>query len=233
MDDRKPQLALLARRVGRSARRAVVTLVVAGAAWAARAAWQIRLAAAGVPASGPPDQGDGRHRPLTSLENSYHFVSALGDAAVLLCAAAFLAWLLRIRDNAAALSGRPPRHPWPWVYAGWVTPVANLWLPRSLVVDVHRAIAPGQRLPRCVNWWWGLWLAGSLSAVGLMYCTGSTDSVIERAYTDVWQLLAADAMVVGAAVAATVMVRTLTTAQQSRTVPLHRPRLSFDPPVQR
>nr|WP_308432701.1 DUF4328 domain-containing protein [Streptomyces naganishii] len=187
-----------------------------GAAWAARAAWQIRLAAAGAPASGPPDRGDGRHRPLTSLENSYHLVSALGDAAVLLCAAAFLAWLLRIRDNAAALSGRPLRHAWPWVYAGWVTPVANLWLPRAVVVDVHRAIAPGQRLPRCVNWWWGLWLAGSLSGAGLMY-TGTTDSVIERAYTDVWQLVAADAMVVAAAVAAILVVRTLTAAQRTRT----------------
>ncbi|WEH32180.1 DUF4328 domain-containing protein [Streptomyces sp. AM 4-1-1] len=211
------------RSVRGPARCAVTTLALAGAAWAARAVWQIRLAAAGQPSSGPPEQGGGRHRPLTALENTYHFVSSLGDAATVLCAIAFLMWLSRARDNARALSGERPRRAWPWVYAGWIVPVVNLWVPRGIVVDIHRASAPGERLPRVVNWWWGLWLAGSLSGVGLMY-TESADGVIARAYTDLPFLLTADTAVVGAAVAGVLVVRTLTGTQRERlpgTVP-HR-----------
>ncbi len=197
---------------------AIVALVLAGAAWVARAVWQIRLAAAGQPPSGPPERGDGGHRSLTALENSYHLVSSLGDAVTALCAITFLAWLWRVRDNARSLSGRRPHYAWPWMYAGWIVPVANLWIPRGIVADIHRASAPGERLPRAVNWWWGLWLAGTLSGAGLMY-SGTTDAVIARAYTHLSPLLAADAAVVGAAVAAVLVVRALTAAQQTH---LHR-----------
>lgn len=193
----------------------MAALVLAGAAWVARALWHVRLAAAGVPASGLPDQGDGRHRPPTALEDAYHVVSALGDMVTVLCAITFLIWLSRVRDNARALSGQPPRYAWPWVYAGWIVPIANLWVPRGIVADIHRASAPGERLPRSVNWWWGLWLAGMLSGVGLMYAN-STDQVIARAYENVQLLLVADAAVVGAAAAAIFVVRSLTEAQQQR-----------------
>lgn len=67
----------------------MAALVLAGAAWAARALWQIRLATAGMPASGPPDQGEGKRRPLTALEDGYHIVTTLGSAATVLCATAF------------------------------------------------------------------------------------------------------------------------------------------------
>ncbi|MEU3221430.1 DUF4328 domain-containing protein [Streptomyces sp. NPDC006971] len=197
------------------ARCAVAGFVLAGAAWVARAAWQVRLAVAGPPPSGLPDQGDGRHRPLTGLEDAYHIISALGDAATLLCAVAFLVWLLRMRDNARVLSGQAPHYAWPWVYAGWIVPVVNLWVPRGIVVDVHQKSAPGERLPRVVNWWWGLWLAGMLSGVGLMY-TDSTDDIIARAYMDAQFLVAADTAVLGAAVAGAFVVRALTAAQQKR-----------------
>lgn len=203
------------RPVRGAARGAAGALVLAGVAWAARALWQIRLATIGMPASGPPDQGDGQHRPLTSLEDGYHLVTTLGSAATVLCAITFLIWLSRVRDNAHTLSGQPPRYAWPWIYAGWIVPVANLWVPRGIVADIHRASAPGERLPHAVNWWWGLWLAGMLSGTGLMYAV-PTDHVIERAYHNVYPLLAADAAVVAAAVAGVFVVRALTTAQRRR-----------------
>jgi len=199
-----------------AAHRAVAALVLAGAAWAARAVWQIRLAAAGQPLSGPPDQGDGKHRPLNALENTYHFVSSLADVTTVLCAIAFLAWLWRARDNALALSGRPLRDAWPWVYAGWIVPIVNLWIPRRIIADIYRASAPDDRMPRIVNWWWGLWLVSILSATGLMYTDTTTDAVIARAYTDLPPLLMADAAVVGAAVTGVFVVRALTAAQQKR-----------------
>jgi len=203
------------RTVRGSAHLAVAGLGLAGLAWALRAVWHIRLAVAGVPASGLPDQGEGRHRPLTSLENSYHLVSAAGDLLTVVCAALFIGWLWRMRDNARALSGERPRYAGIWVYASWIVPIANLWIPRGIVADIHHKSAPDQKLPAVVNVWWALWLVGSLSGFGLMY-DGDTDHVIARAYQGVTGLLVADLAVVGAAVAAILMVRTLTAVQLVR-----------------
>ena len=197
-----------------SARLAVAGLVLVGAAWALRAVWQVRLAVAGEPASGPPDQGEGRHRPLNALENSYHLVSAAGNVLVLLCAALFIGWLWRMRDNARALSGEPPRYSGIWVYASWVVPIVNLWFPRGIVADIHHRSAPGRKLPAVVNVWWALWLVGMVTGVGLTY-DDSTDEIIARAYHGVTGLLLADLAVVGAAVAAVLMVRTLTDTQHA------------------
>ncbi|MEU6352804.1 DUF4328 domain-containing protein [Streptomyces sp. NPDC047072] len=194
---------------------AVVMLGIAGVAWALRAVWQVRLAVAGVPASGLPDQGEGRHRPLTALENSYHVVSAVGDVATLFCAAFFIMWLWQVRDNARTLSGHPPRYLGIWVYAGWIVPIVNLWFPRGIVADAFRGSAPDRPLPRSVNVWWALWLIGMLTDLGLNY-SGSTDAMIARAYSNVSTLLVADLAVVGAAIAAIVMVRTLTALQLER-----------------
>jgi hypothetical protein len=191
---------------------AVAALLLAGAAWVVRAVWEIRLAVAGEPASGPPDRGDGNHRALTALEDSYHFVVTLGGVAALICAFAFLAWLWRVRDNARILSGSPARHLGIWVYLGWIVPIVNLWVPRGLVVDVYERSTGGKPAPLVLNVWWVLWLVGMLSGVGLVY-EDSKDEVIERAYTELWPLLASDAAVVGAAVAAVFVVRAVTAAQ--------------------
>ncbi|WP_329149443.1 DUF4328 domain-containing protein [Streptomyces sp. NBC_01456] len=197
---------------------AVATLVLAGAAWAARAVWQIRLTVAGQPPSGPLDQGENHY---------HHLVINLGDAAIVLCAVAFLLWLWRVRDNAGTLSGQRPRYAGPWVHAGWIVPIASLWIPRGIIADIHRASAPDKRLPHAVNWWWGLWLVGFLGGAGLY--AGTTNTVIARAYTDTPLLLVTDAAVIGAAVAAILVVRALTAVQQNH---IHQhPRRGAEPAV--
>ncbi|MGW2643276.1 DUF4328 domain-containing protein [Streptomyces sp. NPDC001348] len=198
---------------------AVGGLLLAGAAWTARAVWHMRLSLAGEPASGPPDQGEGVHRTLTGLEDSYHVVSALGDGATLICALAFLSWLWRVRDDARALSPEPPRYSGIWVYLGWVVPIMNLWVPRGIVADAYGKSVPGRPLPRSLNVWWGLWLVGMLSGAGLLY-KDSTDEVIERAYSEVWPLLTADAAIVGAAIAGAFVVRAVSAAQRARVAAL-------------
>lgn len=210
------------RPVRGAARCAVTALALAALAWAARGVWHVRLALTGQPASGPPHQGDGVHRPLTGLEDSYHLVSSVGGVVTVVCALAFLSWLDRVRDNARALSGAQPRYAYPWLFAGWIVPVVNLWIPRGIVADAHRSVFPDRRLPAVVNWWWGLWLAGLAGGVGIVYAD-STDEVIVRAYTDVLPLLAADTAIVAAAGTAALMIRTLTTAQQQRMDETTRP----------
>ncbi|AYN40344.1 DUF4328 domain-containing protein [Streptomyces dangxiongensis] len=203
------------RFVAKTGRLAAGGLLLAGAAWVARAVWEVRLALAGEPASGPPDQGGGEHRPLNSLENSYHLVTSLGGGAVVLCALLFLSWLARVRDNARALSGEEPKYAGIWLYLGWIVPLVNLWFPRGIVADAFRRTAPGRRLPVSVDVWWVLWVIGMLSGVGLLY-EDSTDEIITRAYTEVWPLLASDAAVVGAAVAGALAVRAVTAVQTER-----------------
>ncbi|MFF5365765.1 DUF4328 domain-containing protein [Streptomyces sp. NPDC013187] len=201
------------RPVRGAARCAVAALVLAGVVWVARALWEIRLAAAGEPASGPPDQGGGVHRPPNTLEDSYHLVTSVGGAVTAVCAIVFLLWLDRMRDNATALSGEAPRYGYGWLWVGWIVPVMNLWIPRGLVADVHRSVFPERRLPAVVNWWWGLWLAGLAGGVGIVYAD-DTDEIIARAYDGVLPLLGADLVIVAAAGAAALMVHRLTTAQQ-------------------
>ncbi|MFF8015788.1 DUF4328 domain-containing protein [Streptomyces sp. NPDC007929] len=203
------------RPVRGAARCAVAALALAALAWVARAVWHLRLSLAGQPASGPPDQGEGVHRPLNALEDSYHLVASFGSAVTAVCALAFLFWLDQVRDNAKTLSGTAPRYGYPWLWLGWIVPVVNLWIPRSVVADVHRSVFPELRLPAVVNWWWGLWLAGLAGGVGIIYAD-DTDEVIARAYSEVWPLLAADLVIVAAAVAAALMIHTLTTAQRQR-----------------
>nr|WP_099053252.1 DUF4328 domain-containing protein [Streptomyces griseochromogenes] len=190
-------------------------LLLAALAWVVRGVWEIRLAVAGEPASGPPDQGNGVHRPLNGLEDSYHLVTSLGGGVAFLCALLFLAWLWRVRDNARALSGQTPKYAGIWVCFGWIVPIANLWFPRGIVADAYRTTAPGRKLPVSVNVWWGCWLTGMLSGVGIVY-RDSTDEIIARAYDEVWPLLLSDAAVVGAAVAGAFAVRAVTAVQLER-----------------
>lgn len=167
----------------------------------------------GEPASGPPNQGEGRHRPLNALEDSYHLVSTAGSFLTLVCAALFIGWLWRMRDNARALSGERPRYAGIWVYAAWFVPIANLWIPRGIVTDIHHQSAPDRKLPVVVNVWWALWLVGMVTGLGLMH-DGDTDDLIARAYNGVTTLLVADLAVVGAAVAGILMVGALTAVQR-------------------
>ena len=171
------------RPVRGAARCAVAALVLAGAAWAARAVWQIRLAVAGQPAvrtagpgrrPAPPADRAGERLPHRQHPGRRGH-GAVRDRLPVLAVAR------------AGQRGRPlgtaPALRRAWVYAGWIVPVANLWIPRGIVADIHRASAPGEPLPHAVNWWWGLWLVGLLGGAGLLYA-GTTDKVIARAYTD-------------------------------------------------
>jgi hypothetical protein len=74
----------------------------------------------------------------------------------------FLVWFARCRRNAELLSpGRVPGSV-TWAVLAWLIPVFNLWVPRGLVQDVHRASAPDGAGPgrsdALVNVWWAAWI---------------------------------------------------------------------------
>jgi hypothetical protein len=92
-------------------------------------------------------------------------------ATYLVCVAAgglVVLWLWRARANAAAAGTWPQRWAKGWVVAGWLVPVANLWIPAAVVADVVRASASaadphGERLRAVVPFWWAAWLGAWLA----------------------------------------------------------------------
>jgi hypothetical protein len=63
----------------------------------------------------------------------------------------FLGWLFQARRKAVVIGGAAQRWSSPWVVLGWVIPVASLWIPRRIVIDVWRASAPGRSSRRPTN----------------------------------------------------------------------------------
>ncbi|MBF6488296.1 DUF4328 domain-containing protein [Nocardia otitidiscaviarum] len=75
-------------------------------------------------------------------------------------------WLRRARSNAEALNPdfrhRCARG---WVIAGWIVPIANLFVPPLMVADVLRASSAVGTGSRAVVAWWTTWLTAHLTLV--------------------------------------------------------------------
>ncbi|WP_405938439.1 DUF4328 domain-containing protein [Streptomyces sp. NBC_00726] len=162
---------------------------------------------------------------LTLADNMTGSAGVLQLLTFVATAVVFLVWLRRVRRNAevfdpSAHSLRPG-----WAIGGWFVPVGNLWLPYRVVSGVWSASAPldghGRRpvVPRgLLNAWWAALVVDQLVSRGVTryYADAETaDEVIHGL-----DLLAAtDALDLGAAVLAILVVRRVT-AMQSRRVDL-------------
>jgi hypothetical protein len=76
----------------------------------------------------------------------------------------FVAWLWRAHDQAAG----PLRHRRGWVLAGWLLPVANLWMPPRVIHDIWTSsarfrLAERHAIGTLIAAWWSTLLA----AIGL------------------------------------------------------------------
>ncbi|MGW1889526.1 DUF4328 domain-containing protein [Streptomyces sp. NPDC002004] len=149
----------------------------------------------------------------------YDTVVEAHAAALVVCGIVFVVWLRAARVNAEVF--RPDGHELSrgWVFWGWVVPIANLWYPRRVVLDVWRSSdprrpdGPGPRPSHgLVNAWWGLWLVGHLSNL-----SDVADSRSTADYHDAFAGWAVyDLLDIAAATLAIVLVRTLTHMQQVR-----------------
>ncbi|MCP9624776.1 DUF4328 domain-containing protein [Nocardia otitidiscaviarum] len=79
---------------------------------------------------------------------------------------AVMLWLRRARINTETLNP-DYRHRFArgWVIAGWIVPVANLFVPPLMVADVLRASSAGRTSSRVVATWWTTWLTAHLTLV--------------------------------------------------------------------
>ncbi|MER6571324.1 DUF4328 domain-containing protein [Streptomyces sp. NPDC001093] len=131
------------------------------------------------------------------------FVNVMTAAIVL-----FLLWFARCRRNAELLSpGRVPGSV-TWAVLAWLIPVFNLWVPRGLVQDVHRASAPdgadAGRGDLLVNVWWAAWVGHAALSLTAANLDGGTSLPL---------LVAAEGLDLLAAALATVVIQRITVRQ--------------------
>ncbi|MEU4061334.1 DUF4328 domain-containing protein [Streptomyces wedmorensis] len=133
----------------------------------------------------------------------------------------FILWFRRLRGNAEIwardLQTRTPGY----AIGCWFIPFGNLWIPRSIAVEIWRAsrwepyAADGKGELRLLNVWWTCWVVGTLVnwISGQMYKTSESTETWVMATQ--WSLVgyALDAV---AAVLAIRFVRRLTSMQHSK-----------------
>ncbi|MCC5477638.1 DUF4328 domain-containing protein [Streptomyces barringtoniae] len=146
--------------------------------------------------------------PATTTASDFARVSMIFGDVGIATIVLFLVWFARCRRNAELLApGRVPGSV-TWAVLAWLIPVFNLWVPRGLVQDVHRASAPdgadAGRGDLLVNVWWAAWVghaALTLAAMNLGYGTSLP------------LLVAAEALDLLAAVLAIAVIQRITVRQ--------------------
>lgn len=188
--------------------------------------WQFRLhyeTGVYVPKS---ERAEGYHPPLTSLEQTYHWLDDAYTATLLLAVVTFLVWLHRARDNADVLAPGAQRYRRIWLLLGWFVPVVAFWFPRGIVVDVWRAgardgLAPEERrTPWYVNVWWLLWLWSTV--VGGTGLTQDDTEAVDQVHTAFSTALLNDTVIIVAAVFSALVVLALSRDQDEVTAPGRR-----------
>jgi hypothetical protein len=135
----------------------------------------------------------------------------------------FLVWFWRARSNAAAFVPDGHRMAPGWAIGAWFIPVANLWLPCRVALDIWRAGAAADpatgrpvRVPvASVHLWWWVWTVSALvgRVAGSLNIGAETP---DEGMLAIRLLMAADALDIVAAVFAILFVRKLTRMQEVR-----------------
>ncbi|MEU9174765.1 DUF4328 domain-containing protein [Streptomyces sp. NPDC048420] len=133
------------------------------------------------------------------------------------CAVVFVIWLWRVRRNAEVFALEGHRKARAWVIAGWVVPIANLWYPRRVVVDIWDASSTGEKPAghALINAWWTLWLISN--TVGqVLYAAFEEADTSREIHDSMTQIMAADALDLVAALLAAALVLRLTRMQDEK-----------------
>jgi hypothetical protein len=151
-----------------------------------------------------------------------YFLLALAAAGVL-----FIIWLWQARANAEQLCPAPHRRARGWVIGSWICPVVNLWFPYMIVDDVYRASRPTNHPDLMdlrsvqgsgiLSLWWTFWLSGAILdriAVSIWDNAANVDALQTAAITETIGSL----VTVGAATTVVLIIRQITTWQDSRVV---------------
>ncbi|CAM5458438.1 DUF4328 domain-containing protein [Streptomyces canus] len=137
--------------------------------------------------------------------------------AMLACAVVFVIWLWRVRRNAEVFAPDGHHKARAWVIAGWVVPIASLWYPRRVVVDIWDASSTGDRPDghALINVWWTLWLLSQTIGQAL-YTTFDVADTPQEIHDSMTQTMVADGLDLVAALLAAAVVLRLTRMQDEK-----------------
>ncbi|WP_328448992.1 DUF4328 domain-containing protein [Streptomyces sp. NBC_00386] len=138
-------------------------------------------------------------------------------AALVVAAAVYLVWFLRVRVNAEVFNPFGHTHSRAWAGWGWFVPFVNLVRPRRVMAEIWDASRPAGTRSRLglVNAWWTFWLIGLL--VGRFTTTAARKAETAQQIQDAaFQLMIADGLDIVAAVLAIAVVLKLTRMQDRK-----------------
>ncbi|MET9954588.1 DUF4328 domain-containing protein [Streptomyces sp. NPDC006339] len=130
----------------------------------------------------------------------------------------FIVWFHRLRQNAGVWAPDVPSRGPGWAIGGWFVPIANLWIPRGIAVEIWRASRPdpyeadGARELTLLNGWWTVWVTGTVVDRIATTLYGDADTVSAWT-TATWWSLTGFLLNIIAAVLAILVVRRLTSMQ--------------------
>jgi Domain of unknown function (DUF4328) len=138
----------------------------------------------------------------------------------------FLLWFYRAYRNLTSLGASHLRWGYGWAIGGWFVPILSLWRPKQIANDIWRASAPrttdeylgmsragDDSVPKIYLVWWITWLVSSqvyLAAARLSVSAGD----VQQLRNANGAFLAADAISIGAAVLAVLVVQRTTGRQE-------------------
>ncbi|MGY0018216.1 DUF4328 domain-containing protein [Streptomyces sp. cg35] len=97
---------------------------------------------------------------LDRLDDLYALAGAAQLFTYVAAGIAFVVWFSRVRHNGEVFAPDGHSKARPWVLFGFVVPIANLWFPRRIALDIAQASAvEGRGVRRQIECWWFLWLA--------------------------------------------------------------------------
>jgi hypothetical protein len=157
-------------------------------------------------------------RDRSDLADTLTGVAGAAQGLVLLaCAVVFVIWLWRVRLNAEVFAPDGHHKARAWVIAGWVVPLANLWYPRRVVVDIWDASSSGEKPDghALINVWWTLWLL-SLTIGQFLYTPFDVADTSQEIHDSITQVMVADGLDLAAALVAAAVVLRLTRMQDEK-----------------
>lgn len=170
------------------------------------------------------DIEDGRHVSREDAEAADDFYAATGVLQGLMGLATgivFLVWFHRVRVNAELFDPARHRKKRGWAIGGWFVPVVNFWFPKQITNDIWWASAPREdrRGLAVVSWWWGLWVAMSVTSIAAFQAdAGELDrqELLDDIQREVHMTGLSDMLGVAAAILALLFVRRLTQRQLTK-----------------
>ncbi|MEU7384861.1 DUF4328 domain-containing protein [Streptomyces sp. NPDC042207] len=129
----------------------------------------------------------------------------------------YLCWFYRVRVNAEVFDQSAHSKSRGWAIGGWFTPVANLWFPRRIALDIWDASTPwGERRSHgLVNAWWSLWLLSIVAGRSVFTSNNDAESASEL-HQAAGMMLFADVVDIVTALLAIAVVLRLTRMQHQK-----------------